>query len=308
MAISAFPAPAAGGADTIEAVAITVANSAFVINKPGLPGLYEFKAISNTAATPTGTIRFLDSNSAEISVFSLLDYDTGSTANESVVVARLEVEFSKIVITLNLVSTVVITSYQTPSAAEQVTITAFNTTQTVVRTTTNPAILLGGGGGGGRGSNTNTGGGGSGYIEKFSVAPGTYSLVVGAGGGGEGDGSASTFNGLTAAGGSRGTNSAGGAGGSGGGQGTGGANGANGSGAGGGVGSGVTLPFWRAPGVGGGTHTAGGFYAGGGGISSTSASGTSGAANTGGGGGAAGSSGGTAGGGGSGVLLIAEGL
>jgi hypothetical protein len=210
----------------------------------------------------------------------------------------------------------------------------YTTSQTITFSGPREYILVGGGGGGGQGFGGGGGGGGSGYIVINSVPAGTYTLVVGAGGAAMAAGGSSTFNSMTAAGGSQGQTYAqgqlGGAGGSGGGggsgnnsNGTGGANGSDGtypSGNPGAAGSGVAFPYYAEPGNGGG---AGGYAGGngggggGGGIYGGGGGGNSGAGAGGGGGGGGGltsgngggqGNGGSAGGaGGAGGLIILEG-
>lgn len=132
-------------------------------------------------------------------------------------------------------------------------------------------VFLVGGGGGGR-SSSNVGGGGGGYTHttlKMEINPGIYPITIGAGGAANANGSPSTFNNLSANGGSTGReigdSGYGGNGGSGGGlAGNGGSDGGNGASAygRGGSGQGTTTREFG--------ESSGDLYAGGGGGSSTS--------------------------------------
>lgn len=177
-------------------------------------------------------------------------------------------------------------------------------------------ILLGGGGGGAGGVSypTGGGGGGAGYQANFSLAAGTYTLVLGAGGASNSPGGQSSIGGFTANGGNNGGGFGGGAGGSGGGSGGrgggngggGGANGGNGAnnsdnngGPGSGSGVGLTGKMGLTAGGGGGGGYyggAGGLYGGGGGAQAgVGGSAGAGAYAAGGGGGGGGQAGGTGG-------------
>lgn len=296
-----------------------------------IAGFYTFKFYADTATTPTGTVKTYDSSFVLGTTTTTLDRDTGSTANYSEM--YLSLTDSTPFVTVSSTSAGYLVAQKLPEKAGVFApITVYSTSQTVTITNSSPFVLIGGGGGGGSigGPVTGVGGGGSGYLQKNTVQPGSYSLVIGAGGaaggaGGStgGGGGASTFAGYTANGGNPGnattgdiwSGANGGNGGSGGGPnggGAGGSNGSNGSnGVGfGGTGSGVTSAAWYPTGSGGGSNgngygNGGGVYGGGGGGWSNSYTyGGGGAGAVGGGGGGVGNGGNAGGPGGKGALIV----
>lgn len=333
MAVNIFPAPS-GVVTTWFSLSNTGMDVRF--SSALQPGLYEIESWAQTAATVTGAIKFFSATGTELAQASFLDYDTGSTANSSKVFVNLTSEAAFIQANLSAVCNISVTRYSNATFGR---IVATYTSSSSVTIPAGCTVFLLGGGGGGAGGGFQVGtagsGGGSGYWTTTNPPAGTYSFTVGAGGAfgnyagsAPGAGGSTTFNGVTAAGGSPGgVGAAGGAGGSGGGgmsnngtaPGAGGNNGSSGSAgatSAGGAGSGVAVPINpifnltsvpQPTGVDA-RGTAGGFAAGGNGGSYGAGGGGGGAAagTGGGGGGASGTSGSgpNGGAGGSGLVAI----
>jgi hypothetical protein len=283
-------------------------NTTVRLTKAFTSGLYRVSAIV-TAENGTPSVSLVFKNSAGSVVYSdaTVDGDSGSSVNAATRTVYLSADAATLDIATASNTYVSIEriggTFETTAGLQ---LFVYSTSQSItIDGTFSAALIIGGGGAGGSGENPTGTGGSSGYIaSSTSIAPGTYSLVVGAGGtgvaGGKGgNGGTTTFAGLTAAGGNggaptNGPNAAANPGGSGGGGsvynsqqagGVGGSNGSNGGQGGnqygtwvGSNGSGVAKPSWLttastggAGGVavngvsGAGGGGAGGFYGGGGG-------------------------------------------
>jgi hypothetical protein len=317
MAISVIGGSSSSNAEYRELIDVSVTNSPVLLKKTTAAGVYKFIAYPKTPASFSATVKFVNSSDEIFSTQSFQDYDSGSNVNYIELLVRTTQQASIIFIESTATCFVFVEKIEEPVQSSPLTILAYNSTQTVTVESAGSYILLGGGGGGGNATFNNeyasynfNGAGGSGYMQKGTISPGSYALVIGQGGAAQTNGSASTFNGVTAAGGIGTSTKSGGAGGSGGASfgysnNSGGINGGSGSNGGQGVpgvGSGVQLPWWKTPPTA--ASQGGGFY-GGGGCGSGGSSNAS--PNTGGGGGGTRDVG-NGGSGGSGVLLIAVGV
>lgn len=329
MAVNVFPAPAAAATGGTWVRLSSTAQTISKMTRTWAPGLYKFSAFAPTFnASPIATVTFFNGGGSVIATATTIDSDSGSTVNGTEVHVYLSSAATELQIrsttggTLVKIEALPLDVYLTGELSQ------YTTSQTITIPATSDVLIIGAGGNGANADNSarGGGGGGSGYISTFSLAAGSYALVVGAAPGG-----ATTLAGYTANGGSSGSAGAGGNGGSGGGAvnnwgvghngGANGANGTSGSAGAGGTGSGVTPPAWAPPSVAGigGTQTggggvggtAGGFYGGGGGGShgngsySGSVGGSATAGSGGGGGGGSNMAPGNAGGtGGSGAAYV----
>jgi len=331
MSVSVFPAPATGGGGGAP-VLLPLSGGVTVYPREFAPGLYAFKTQSNTSTELSGTITFFDSDNDVISAVILVDSNTGGTSSGHVGSINLTVAASSLLFEGATVDGFLQIDYFEPQTVKKV--LKVTTTQTGYVLPFNADVFVFGGGGSGAGLGTSSngaGGGGSGYLTKNTISAGTYDVVIGAGGAqtavGFFDGNVggtSSFDAITAAGGSGGLTSPtfnGGAGGSGGGGGTigllsdfgvggiNGANGGNGPGTVGGTGSGVAIAAVGAgvskAGVGG--RQPGIFYAGGNsGEGVPSADGIGALANSASGGGGAARTTRFGGAGGSGIIYLVE--
>lgn len=255
MSVSVIGGGATSASGSLPKFAFTIANNRAVLKQSFAAGIYVF-----TVPNGTYNVAFYATNGDLIKQVSYPTAATTLAFTLSSVAAKLIVSAS-----VNGGVTVDYTPEATPIPFQLIT-----TTQSVTLAKPAKVFLIGGGSAGSYGP-----GGSSGYFTQGTVAAGTYTATVGAGGVGAGGqvGSASSFGGLTANG---GTVSAGGSGGggtgnsSGTGGGGGGFNGGNGgttAAGSGGTGSGVELHgFLPGPGGSGGSSgQGGGTYAGGGG-------------------------------------------
>jgi hypothetical protein len=292
---------------------LTVNNSFQKFPMPDLVngGHIEISSFINSGGTLPVTILLKDSSGATLKTITTVDADSGSTSGYTTImtsapVGTVQIDFPSI--TQNVAVSFSILNFP---KINYLSVTKYTTSQSLTFTGATSFVLLGGGGAGGSApasGNERTAGGGSGYLQGGSVAPGTYSLTIGAGGTAVmsgtytgGTGGTTSLGAFSATGGLGGTRSdlggAGGSGGGGRGGGNGGSNGSNGaSGAdgAGGAGSGVAANVFS-PGTGGAggySGAGGGVYAGGGGgIHGQNNSGGSAATGTGGGGGGGGAQG-----------------
>jgi hypothetical protein len=325
MSVSAFPAAssAASGA-TIDWVSVESLNSVLTYIKAYPVGLYRVRYYNatNGGSTVAADVYFAAADGSYTSV-TTVDNDSANGLNYTEALVNVPAATVTIGVKSASVGRLSIENVGTQAVGQVVSTTTVSTSQSITFTGAKNCVLIGGGAGGNGSYGAARHGGGSGYIQKFTVQPGTYSLVIGAGGSGGsgggagGNGSASTFAGFTAGGGFASNGSVGGNGGSAGATANGSGTMANGgyngttdtAGAGGGVSSGVKLPFWAIPGAPGASANgylnnygrAGGWYAGGGaaGTSGDYPTGQTAEAGTGGGGGGGGY---YSGGGGSGSL------
>jgi hypothetical protein len=349
MAVNLFPAPTlalrnhpdaaivAAGQDISVRIPLAATDYTLAASSLFGAGIYRIRAYSANATSyatlPVLTFQQVDSALVNVgSSFTTTDADSGNTYGYGELMLTVSNQAgwrvrSSIADTIMLVQRLAFA--EAAAVFVDTSVTAVTASQSLALTSPVSCVLFGGGGGGANNSGgpPGGGGGGSGFQTRFSLAAGTYSLVIGAGGAAVSAGGTSSIGGFTALGGNPGGGFGGGSGGSGGGSGdrsgtgagAGGANGAagnnnasnNGSPGGG---SGVTITGFMgltagAGGAPGSSGSAGGFYGGGGGGQIANGSGGSAAptAYAAGGGGSAAFSG-VGGTGGNGVLYYQRGL
>ena len=245
-------------------------------------GIIELKAYEKSDTFVTFTnVTFLDSASAIISTYPLLNLDTTSTRGHSSIVLQVPSNAVYFLIGATDPSYVLARAVKLEPITPLTPIRYTNSQNITITNSANVALLGGGGAGGSSTTNTATtrGGAGSGYLTHASVSPGNYALTIGAGGttaSAGNTGGTTSFAGSNAAGGVGTGGNDGANGGSGGGDSSsssnvnsnGGFNGGN-AGTSGGLGSGVTANLFT-PGAGGAfPGGAGGVYGGGAGATNT---------------------------------------
>lgn len=309
-----------GGANASanQAVWCTASSPSVLVTKMFTAGVYRVTALIASAGNTPNVSLIFTGPTGIISSIDLIDFDSGSATNYTEGVITLSADASGVLIATTATVNVGIEKVaDAVNSGATMVLNTYTTSQSItIDNSFFAALAIGGGGNGGTGW-TGGGGGGSGYLAStYSIAPGTYPLIVGGGGGGT-----TTFAGMTAAGGNNASGGNGGNGGSGGGGsqysnggvgGTGGSNGSAGQAASAvaGTGSGITKPGWLTITSVGGTSSeaggfGGGFYGGGGGAGGRyGGTGGSAAAGTGGGGGGGGQGDSAPGAGGAGALYI----
>lgn len=253
MAISSFAPPAVAAAVEQEVwYLISTTGTDLMLPASLNSGLYRLRAYATALnSTPTVSYKLYDSADALVSTTNSVDTDSGSSVNYSEAIVSVPGAGHSMLINTNTAGYITIQKVMTNGAVGVLSLTTYTTSQSITITGTAKCALFGAGGGAPQGG----GGAGSGYLTKFTLGAGTYSLVVGAGGSPGSNGGQSTFAGYTANGGLAPSGANGGAGGSGGGGANygssttfaGGKNGANGASSGygtGGTGSGVARPLY----------------------------------------------------------------